>query len=90
MTTHPTAIEAPSDARVASIALVAAGGSWLTVLMAPQWSALRFGPICGHASVTALHCPACYAAASVILAGVGLGVVGALQGIRTRRPARAR
>lgn len=50
--------------------LIAAAGLWIAA-MAPRLAAqLAFGPICSGHGLYALHCPACYAAAVLALAGV--------------------
>jgi hypothetical protein len=59
-------------ARVAiGLAFALAGAVSLWLLMAPIG---RFGRICGHAP-GGLHCPACYAAAAVIVAGLAFGLI---------------
>jgi hypothetical protein len=60
---------------------VVVGAVWYAALMRVILKAGFRGPICGHASSIGAHCPACYAALSLI--GVGLGLMVAS---RTRRP----
>ena len=44
----------------------------LAAMAPPLIAEARFGPICGHGSLFALHCPACYGAAALAIAGVAL------------------
>lgn len=70
----------PSGAAQVSAALgsggaLAFGAVWYAVLMRPVWAASSLGPICGHQGALLLHCPACYAAMTLMAAGVaGLGL----------------
>jgi hypothetical protein len=56
-----------------ALLLVSSAALWFAA-MAPRLAAQAlFGPICsGHGSAFALHCPACYAAAT--LAAVGIAI----------------
>ncbi len=56
----------------AAASLTTIGGVWYAALMRGIWAAEALGPICRHGGPLALHCPACYAALAMILAGVGL------------------
>jgi len=56
----------------AAASLTALGGVWYMALMRGIWAAEALGPVCRHSGPLALHCPACYAALAMILAGVGL------------------
>ena len=69
----------------AAASLTAVGGLWYAALMREIWAAEAFGPVCRHGGgPLALHCPACYAALAMVLAGV---VLAAATGAR-REPAR--
>jgi hypothetical protein len=67
-----------------ALTIIVLGAVWLDWLMGPRWAAMALAPICTHTAPSGLHCPACYAAVSLI--GVGLGL--ALS--RDVPPARAR
>ena len=59
----------------AAASLTAVGGLWYAALMRGIWAAEALGPICRHGGPLALHCPACYAAIAMAMAGVGLAAV---------------
>ena len=64
-----------SHARLAIAALLTGSGiAWIDLLMRPRWAASALGPICSHAGLLAPHCPACYAAAALVAAGMAMGV----------------
>jgi hypothetical protein len=71
------------------LAALAAGVGWYAVLMRPILTASAFGPICGHHGLVGPHCPACYAALSLAVAGLGL-VASSSAGGRAKVPARVR
>ena len=62
------------DRQVASVLLIVSGSVWLYLAMRLGRMASTLGPICGHAGGFSFHCPACYAATTMILAGLALGV----------------
>ena len=68
----------------AAATLTAVGGLWYAALMRGVWAAEALGPICRHSGAIALHCPACFAALAMALAGVGLA--GAVAAERERAP----
>jgi len=49
-----------------------AGVAWYIILMSPIWTAAAVGPICGHQGLLVAHCPACYTAVALAVAGLGL------------------
>jgi len=54
-------------------ALLGSAVLFLAVMAPRLFAEVRFGPICaGHGSLFALHCPACYGAAALAIAGVAL------------------
>jgi hypothetical protein len=57
---------------IAGLTAFGAGIAWYAVLMRRIAVAAAYGPICGHASLAALHCASCYAALSMAFAGLGL------------------
>jgi hypothetical protein len=57
-------------ARVAGLACAGVGVSWYVALMRPLWAAAALSPICGHSGLFAVHCPSCYAAAALVVAGL--------------------
>ncbi len=61
---------------VAGWGFACAGGASLSFLMEPV---AHFGRICGH-GLGELHCPGCYAAASVILIGLAEAALAAFGG----------
>lgn len=76
----------PSPASALSAAgtmAVAAGAAWYTLLMRGLWAAEAVGPICRHGPA-ALHCPGCYGALGLAVAGLA-----ALAASSLRRPAPA-
>jgi hypothetical protein len=56
----------------AGLAAFGGGLVWYAVLMRRVLAAASYGPICGHASLFAPHCPPCYAALGMVGAGLGL------------------
>ena len=72
------------DRLAASVLLIAAGFAWLYLTMHLRLAASALGPICGHVGLFVLHCPACFAAAAMIAAGVAIGGV-AIRQSRTLR-----
>ena len=74
MTPRPHGIATRQSLKALGILFAGAGIVWIDQLMRPRWMAAMLGPICGHAGALALHCPACYAAAALIVAGVGLAL----------------
>ena len=76
MSRRPTAVAAPRRPAIWGASLMAISVAlWLSA-MAPRMTAeLMIGPICsGHGGLGSPHCAACYAAAA--LAGAGLGMLG--------------
>ena len=75
MSRRPTAVAARRPAVWGASLMASSAALWLSV-MAPRLTAeLMFGPICsGHGGLGSPHCAACYAAAA--LAGAGLGMLG--------------
>ena len=55
-----------------ALACIGAGAAWLGYLMGPRIAAASLGPICTHGGGVFGHCPGCYAAAALILAGLAL------------------
>lgn len=75
------------------LAAMAAGLGWYAVLMRPILAASALGPICSHHGLLGPHCPACYAALGLALAGLGLSAasrvaVPARASVRARRTRR--
>ena len=61
------------------------GAVWYLVLMRPIGLAAAAGPICGHRGLLITHCPPCYAALALVVAG--LAAIAA--GVRANRRAAA-
>lgn len=59
-----------ASAALASGGAVLFGAAWYGALMRPVWAAASLGPICGHQGLLVLHCPACYAAMSLVAVGL--------------------
>ena len=74
----------PGLAALAAIgaACALAGAAWYAALMRPLWLAVAAGPICGHRGLLVAHCPPCYAALALVVAG--LGAVAAARALRRR------
>ncbi len=66
-----TAFPGPLLDRLAfSMASMSLGAAWLALLMRPYAAVGLLGSICTHAPMALPHCPACYAAAALIAAGI--------------------
>jgi len=66
------------------ISVSAFGAAMLEWLMRPP-VALAYGQICGHRPGE-LHCPACYAAAGVMILGLASSLVATRRAALVRRP----
>lgn len=63
-------------ADVLGLAALAGGVAWWTALMRPLLAASALGPICSHHGLFGPHCPSCYAALALVVAGLGLLAAG--------------
>jgi hypothetical protein len=64
----------PRDRQAVGGLMVLLGSAWLYAAMRLGLPASTLGPICGHSGAFALHCPACYVAGAMIIAGFALGL----------------
>jgi hypothetical protein len=64
----------PRDRQAVGGLMVLLGSVWLYAAMRLGLPASMFGPICGHSGAFAPHCPACYVAGVMIIAGLALGL----------------
>ncbi len=58
------------------------GAVWYLVLVRPTALAAIAGPICGHRGLLIAHCPPCYAALALVVAGLAVIAAGVMSNRR--------